>query len=226
MKNLFITLSFILLLLPAFSQTPVLSEEVDLNIEKPKFGENRRNYTHFYISLGALFGKAEGDIMEINPWKSLYYDFGFRYKLKLFEYNAVGFQIYFNRYSYRLKYNDNQVAHDKDRLINNNLGLGLFDRVNFSKRGDYLGNYLDIGAYGEFAYSRIQWYKQKQSNGEVLEAQLKKLKSVEKLNYGVFANLGFGKKILFFKYRLSDMISDKEKYDEMPRFVAGIQLGI
>ena len=139
-------------------------------------------------------GKAEGDILEINSWKSSYFDFGFRYKLRLFEYNAVGFQISYDRYSFRLKYEDNNllpiVIHDKDRLITNNLGLGVFDRINFGKRGDFLGNYLDIGAYGEFAFSRKHWYKAEQPNSEILEAELKKLKSVEKLNYGVFANLG------------------------------------
>ncbi|MBK7093957.1 MAG: hypothetical protein IPH57_02375 [Saprospiraceae bacterium] len=229
MKYLLFIFTFLLFSAPAFMQTPVLSEDVDLNIEKPKFGENRKNYTHFYASLGALLGKAEGDILEINSWKSLYFDFGFRYKLRLFEYNAVGFQISYDRYSFRLKYEDNNllpiVIHDKDRLITNNLGLGVFDRINFGKRGDFLGNYLDIGAYGEFAFSRKHWYKAEQPNGEILEAELKKLKSVEKLNYGIFANLGFGKKVLFFKYRMSDMISDPDKYDEMPRFVAGIQFG-
>ena len=226
MKNLYITFLILLFSFPVLSQTPVLSKEVNLNKEKPKYGENRKNYTHFYMSLGALFGKAEGEILEINPWKSSYFDFGFRYKLKLFEYNAVGFQVSYNRYSFRLKYDDPKIAFDKDKLISNNFGIGLFDRINFGKRGNHLGKYLDLGAYGEFAYSRKHWYKQKQSNDEVLVAELKRLNSLEKLNYGIFANLGFGKKVLFFKYRLSDSISDKEKYDEMPRFVTGIQLGI
>lgn len=229
MKYLLFIFTFLLFSAPAFMQTPVLSEDVDLNIEKPKFGENRKHYTQFYASLGAILGKSEGDILEVNSWKSSYFDFGFRYKLRLFEYNAVGFQIYYNYYSYRLKYESGVgspiIVHDKDRIRTNNFGLGIFDRINYGRRGDHLGKYVDIGAYGEISYRRAQYYKQEQTNGEVLLAELTKLKAIEKLNYGVFANVGFNKFLIFGKYRLTDMISDRNQFDEMPRLVIGLQFG-
>lgn len=229
MKKIFFIVSIIAFSLHLFSQNPVLSEDVDLNIEKPKFGENRKHFTQFYASLGAILGKSEGDIMEVNSWKSSYFDLGFRYKLRLFEYNAVGFQIYYNYYSFRLKYESEFelpiIVHDKDKIRTSNFGLGIYDRINFGKRGDHLGKYLDLGAYGEIALSRIHYYKQKQTKGEVLKAELSKLNALEKLNYGVFANIGFNKYVIFGKYRLSDMISDKTRFDEMPRLVIGLQIG-
>ena len=229
MKKIFFIVSIIAFSLHLFSQNPVLSEDVDLNIEKPKFGENRKHFTQFYASLGAILGKSEGDILEVNSWKSSYFDFGFRYKLRLFEYNAVGFQIYYNYNTYRLNYETGVgfpiIVHDKDRIRTSNFGLGIYDRINYGKRGNYLGKYIDIGAYGETALTRVHYFKQEQANGEVLKAELTKLKALEKLNYGFFANIGFNKYVIFGKYRLSDMITDIDKYDEMPRFVAGIQLG-
>ena len=148
MKYLLFIFTFLLFSPPTFMQTPVLSEEVDLNMEKPKFGENRKHFTQFYASLGAILGKSEGDIMEVNSWKSSYFDLGFRYKLGLFEYNAVGFQIYYNYYSFRLKYESEFelpiIIHDKDKIRTSNFGLGIYDRINFGKRGDHLGKYLDL----------------------------------------------------------------------------------
>ena len=230
MKNILLIAFILTIQINVFSQTPVLSEEVDLNKEVPKYGQNRKNYGHFYASLGTAIGKSEGTLLEVNSWKSSYFDLGYRYKLRLFEYNAVGFQLYYNYYSYRLEYETGIgspiIVHDKDKIRTSNFGLGIYDRINFGKRGDHLGKYLDLGAYGEIALSRIHYYKQKQSNGEVLKAELSKLNALEKLNYGVFANFGFNKFVIFGKYRLSDMITDIDKYDEMPRLVVGLQVGM
>ena len=229
MKNLIHI--FLIVIAPSvfFSQSPVLSEEVDLNKELPKYGQNRTYYGHFYVSIGTEIGKSEGNLMEVNSFKSIYYDVGYRYKVRLLEYNAIGFQLNYNYYSYRLKYSSGVglpiIVHDKDKIKISSFGLGIYDRINYGRRGNHLGKFIDIGAYGEFSFSRTHYFKQKQENGEMLKSELSRLNSVEKLNYGVLLNMGFNKIVIFGKYRLSDMISDRDKYDEMPRLVIGLQYG-
>lgn len=227
MKN-FLFLCIFFLALNINSQTPVLTEEVDLESELPKYGPNRQNFSQFYISYGVPFGKAEGELMEVNVIKSSYFDLGFRYKYKLLRWNSVGINLSYQYNSYRLKIDDksNLIIHDKDKIKTNSIALGIFDRINFGKTGNYLGTFLDLGVYGEYTYSRNYWYKDKQQNGEIFEGLTKKLNSLEKFNYGLFANMGKNKVVVFAKYRLSDLVIDKTKFDEMPRFVAGVQLGI
>lgn len=227
MKN-FLFLCIFFLAININSQTPVLTEDVDLNSELPKYGPNRQNFTQFYISYGIPFGKAEGELMEINSIKSSYFNVGLRYKHKLLRWNSVGMELAYQYTAYRLNIDDksNLIIHDKDKVKTNSLALGFFDRINFGKTGDYLGTFLDLGVYGEFTYGRNYWYKEKQQNDEIFEGLTKKLNSIEKFNYGLMTNIGKNKVVLFAKYRLSDMVSDKAKFDEMPRFIAGVQLGI
>lgn len=227
MKN-FLFLCIFFLALNINSQTPVLTEEVDLDSELPKYGPNRQNFSQFYISYGVPFGKAEGELMEVNVIKSSYFDLGFRYKYKLLRWNSVGVELAYRYNAYRLKIDSKYdiLLHSKDKIKTNSFALGIFDRINFGKTGNYLGTFLDLGVYGEYTYSRNYWYKDKQENGEIFEGLTKKLNSLEKFNYGLFANIGKNKVVVFAKYRLSDLVIDKTKFDEMPRFVAGVQLGI
>ncbi len=64
---------------------------------------------------------------------------------------AIGYDIHFSSMNYRLdqksssKIVPNNIKHDKEKLRFNNLGIELYNRFNVGRRGDRVGQFIDLG---------------------------------------------------------------------------------
>jgi hypothetical protein len=121
--------------------------------------------------------------------------------------------------------------------LTNNLGGDVFLRFNIGKRKNTVGNYIDLGAYGEWVYGS-SWKMINEYAGTVgspLEFKrgvftAENLEFLESINYGLQARIGYGKFVLFGKYRMSDMFTQNFKDNisgtDLPRLIVGLELGL
>jgi len=231
-----ITACFFLLSLGLFAQGQIvlMHEDVKSDSVVSRFGPNRTHYLQTYYGFGYIFGEPDSAGAEIRPWKSWFLQYGFRHKLKLGRYYAVGFDFYYQMNSYRLKQNPEKVLpdsvlHEKERLVFHNASGAFFNRINFKKRGDIIGNFFDFGVYADYVFGSTHFYRDKDPAGSTSDKTSTRrhgLVYVNDYNYGAFVRIGWNGFALWGQYRLAD-IFDKNyaiKYPELPRILVGIQI--
>ena len=218
-------------------ETVTVTEEKE---SKDKFGPNKTHFVHAYLSLGFMTPPTEGEGADILYGKSHLITYGVRYKLKLAEFFALGAGVNYTYQVWHMKQVDTKLIpdntlSDKEKLMSNNLGADAFLRINIGKRKNTIGNYIDLGAYGEWAYTTSRKLTNDAdlandpSGFDYATATSYKLNYFEKINYGVEARLAYGKFVLFGKYRLSDIFTqdfkDAVSVTDMPRLIVGLELG-
>ena len=220
----------------AFSQHVLLEQDVNADTIPETVGHNQKKYTHLYVNYGFVFGANEGEGAEIRTGNSSQFAIGLRYKRRLSNFYAIGFDLSYNITTFHLKQDSAKILpdtllHDKEKFSGNNATLQLYNRFNFGKSGNHIGRYLDLGGYGEWAFSVTHYTKDTDDRAIALGAKAtqttnKGLKYAAPFNYGLAARIGFGKMAVFGKYRLSDMFVSKYDYPELPRIVVGLEFGI
>lgn len=236
MKNFILFLFSTFLFTNIQSQNVLLDEEIKDETPPSTYGPNQKKYAHFYIAYGVPVGPSESDSVAVNTFRSFEYIIGYRYKLKISSFYAIGFDLNFNSKVYNVKQDSfklfpNKTIHNKEKLQMRSLGIDIYNRFNFGKRGDILGNYLDVGAYLDWTpnptYITYDKYSIVNAVGASNTRQLHKgLVYVNPINYGLLGRIGFGKFLIYGSYRLSDIFYKQFIYTEFPRIIAGIQMGL
>lgn len=221
-----VLLSFI----SAKAQIVELEKDVDAQMKQTKFGKNRTHYVHFFMSLGMVAGKPEKKASAIEYGNSTLFDFGFRYKLKICNFYALGADLSSSYITYALKQTaeknlPNSVIHDEESLQTAGLNLGIYNRFNFGKRGDHIGRFIDLGGYGNWLYQREHFTRDKLPNGTIQRVSISRLTFMQKTDYGVLVRLGLNQWVLFGKYRFSDLFTPESGYYELPRMIFGLEIG-
>ncbi|MBP7496959.1 MAG: hypothetical protein KA792_04775 [Bacteroidales bacterium] len=198
-----------------------------------KWGKNRLNYFHQFAGIGWIIGKNDSKKIDLNNIKSINAFYGIKYKLKINQYYAMGFSLEYDIYSYYIKKNDSVVFPDNsknkiEKFNFNALEFTYYNRLNIKKRGNHIGNYLDIGIFGDLNYKSKHIKKYTDSNDDVnYKIASYNYGFINKYNYGLLVNIGFNRYVVFCKYRLSDLFQTPHyKYPELSRFSAGIQINI
>lgn len=238
MKKLQIILAACLccLSISSFSQKVLLESNVKADSVTPSFGRNRQNYVHLFFDYSFYLGREDEDGGRINYGLSRTITEGFRYKAKVSNYYAAGFDFFFSQYNYDLE----QVAgkkiqdttfHDHEKLVFENMGLSIYSRINFGKRGDRIGNFFDVAVYGNWTYSVRHVSKDTYNltigqNATDVKVVKTGLPYTENYNYGIAARLGFNRIAFTFTYRLSNLFKNSYGYPELPRYTAGLQIGL
>lgn len=231
MKKIFLFLALFSFAYALMAQSVVLHKEVKDSVTV-KFGPNMKNFRHFYFGIGYIFGKPDSAGSAILQGSSMNYQIGYRYKLRLTNWFALGYDIAFSSYSYRLKQDSakitpNKIIHDKEKISFSDLGAGLYMRFNYGRRGNRIGNFVDLGGYADWIFTARNYYKDKNPvNGNVIQTTITHLKYYNAYNYGAMARIGFNRYVLYGCYRLSDIFKKSYAYPEFPRLTIGLQIGI
>ncbi len=210
-------------------------------------GPNMRHYTHFYIGTGLVMDFDEKTGTRIDWWRSNQFLFGYRYKLKLLSFYALGLDLSFKNTRYYFEGKDDNPldpmnpltfnqSRDRHHLHNSGIGLEIYHRINIGRRGNTLGYYLDTGIRGQWNIGDVEKIivKSDAENNYAGHTRIKnrKLGYVEPLCYGLTARIGLNKFIIYGFYRLSDYFSDRVSDDlmvdipELPRLSVGIQYAL
>lgn len=231
--------SFAFVILLVFASLTLGAQDVVFERENasdtipPSTGPNRRNYIYPFITAGFIaqpgFDGAKVKIGHLGQW-----GIGFRYKYKLSKYFGLGFDLSYIVNDYELKKDPTKalpdtILYDEQRLIFNNFELGAYFRINFGRRGNVLGKYIDLGGYGD-AVARHTYFTRLTlpDDGTALGGTIVKRRSTgakyyQKFNYGIQARIGISKWIFYGQYRLSDMFVSSYNFQELPRLTLGIQ---
>jgi hypothetical protein len=230
MRKIYLILALLFIGQALTAQNVLLHKEVS-DSEIVKFGPNLKNFRHFYFGLGFIAGKPDSTGSDIITGYSMNYLVGFRYKLRVTNWFAIGYDIDFTSYGYRLKQASSKITpdtilHDKEKLTFSDLGADIYMRFNYGRRGNRIGNFIDLGGYADWVFSARNYMKDKIANGNVVETTISHLNYFNPYNYGAVARIGFNRYVLFGYYRLSDIFKTSYNYPELPRITIGLQIGI
>lgn len=237
MKNVCFFIVFVFLGFQAFSQEVVIEKDVDEQYTGNK-GPNLRHYGQFYIGGGMIADYDEETGTEIKFWRSSNFVFGYRYKLKLLSFYALGLDLNFNQHQYFMEGDAenpydalNPLTFDSDEkkliLTNNALALEVYQRINIGRRGNSLGKYLDLGVSGQWNHTVKETIKKEFTDeqnfyGKSLEVR-RQLDYIEAFQYDLTARIGINQFVLYGKYRMTDFFNDKFVMPELPRLSLGVQ---
>ncbi len=237
-KKLIIAFMALFIFSFAYSQKVLLEKTVDENPDIPKWGKNYLHYGHLYGNFGVFVGQSDADI---NYGLTNSFGFGYRYKLKLLKHYAIGADLNLSFLNYNLKEDYlgvfSNADKEKQKMRYKALSLELYQRINFGKRGNYIGNYIDIGFYTGFNF-RTKLVAIDKSEGSFYTETKTIYKNLDFINYysyGLNARIGINRWVVFAQYRLSNIIEwegliypDGLDYyygfSELPKLLIGIEL--
>ncbi|MCF8374660.1 MAG: hypothetical protein K9H64_23780 [Bacteroidales bacterium] len=237
MKKTILLSIFLLASVITYSQRVLLEENLANDTSEVKWGQNLRHYGHFYFGLSIPSNPAEKG-SEIMHGNSLSFDVGYRYKLKLCNWYALGADLNFSTNAYRLKQDaktkilPDSIEHDKESILAPGMKFEIYQRFNFGKRGNHVGDYLDIGAYGTYFFATRHYTMDKNPTEDLKKLEITEtgLDYMENTEYGISVRAGHGQWVIFGKYRLSDLFKTTANYPvklpELPALRIGVEISI
>ncbi|MFA5971315.1 MAG: hypothetical protein WC780_03100 [Lentimicrobiaceae bacterium] len=229
MKGIFTSL-LVLLSLGAFSQEILLKQNVQADSIRPTRGPNLRNFTQGYIGFG--FPIHTNEVLNYTrTGTSIDFDFGLRYKRRITNYLAAGLDLGIITAAFKLKQKSpktvpDTVINDKEKIQISSLVSSGYVRINVGRRGNYIGNYLDLGAYAGWNFQKKHKTTNENDEGEKVKVLTSKLNYVESFSYGLLARLGVSRYALTAQYRLSDIFKNSYAIPELPRLIVGVEVGL
>jgi hypothetical protein len=226
---------FIILFFISISESR--SQTMILQVDRAKdsipgiHGPNLKRFVHFFMSVGFVAGSDERGA-RINYFNSMEYALGVRWKYKISSVYSLGHEWKLNNNIYKLKQEEGKILpdtsiSDAERLQFYALQVGFYNRFNFDpKRGNYIGNYLDIGIRAEWDYAISHIVKNDLPDGSNVKSSVSSLPYVNRFNYSVFGRIGLNKVLVYASYRLSDLFKPNYHYPELPRLNVGIELAV
>jgi hypothetical protein len=229
MKQL-LTIILLAFSLGVFAQEILLQQNVKADTIQPSRGPNLKNFTYGYIGLGFPFYTNEA-VNYTRPVLSATFDIGIRYKRKFTNYLALGLDLGLISTGYKIKQKEPKtfpgtIVNDKEKFQISSLASSVFFRFNIGRRGNYIGNYLDMGAYGGWNFQKKYKTINTNEDGEKVRESITRLKYVEAFSYGLLARVGIGRYALSAGYRLSDIFKSSYAVPELPRLIVGIEVGL
>lgn len=215
----------------AFAQKQIIHHNLKQDTLKIDRGPNSRKFSHSYLIIGGVVP----DSKIVDPAYCHEFGLGWLKKRKLNNTFSIGYDLAFSYRNYRIKDTSYYALPPgstllKERLYTRNLQLKPWLRINIGKRGNTLGKYIDLGAFGEWSFARTHYYKFENPKGTPegvkVEYLLKKHDWFLPFNYGAMVRLGFNKWSLFGMYRVSNMFKQNMFFNELPRITAGINYAI
>jgi len=232
-KN-FLVLS-ILIPVVVSAQEVKLEKQVDDSIYS-QYGPNLPKYSHFYLGEGFFVQSSEGKGSDLVYGSSRVFQAGYRIKYRISDFWAAGPEVEYCRSTYQLLQDEsktfpNTVLHKREKLLLHSINFGLFSRFNFKRRGNIMGNFLDIGGFAGWNFSASHITKDDIDVTDYLSHSEKTIRSdldyPSDYRYGLRARLGFNRFVLMAEYRLSDFFKPGfEEYSELSKLWIGLQLGI
>jgi len=228
--KLLITLMLSFLILCGYAQEIVFSRDVKSDTLRPTKGPNLKYFTHPYIGLGFPFYTDE-DVTYTKTGSSMIVDYGIRFKRRFNNTFAVGLDLSMNWAAYKIKQDEGKSFPDsainkKEKFQVNSLTPAVYARINVGKRGNFVGNFMDLGAYGSWNWKKAHKTTNENNAGERVKVLTTGLTYMESLSYGLLARIGDNRFVLTARYRLSDLFKSSSDIPEVPRFSAGLEMGL
>lgn len=220
------------------AQRVLVHEEPDTSGEVPMFGRNRSVYVHQLFKIGMIAPLFETGAKTSLMSTSLSCEL--RTKAKICSWNALVLDFGYRCDRYVMDQDQTKLLpgffgnHKRERLSAHNISFSFCDRVNFGRRGNILGIYLDAGFYGDYVFRATHLYVDEyyDSNSPAaahsrIRVKNNQLQYVNRLNYGLTARLGWEWGSFYAMYRINELVNDHPpltEYPDLPKLVIGIEM--
>ncbi|MCF8294451.1 MAG: outer membrane beta-barrel protein [Bacteroidales bacterium] len=241
MKNLILLIGLIIGSMSLNAQDVVLEESVPDSLVEPKFGPNYRHFIHTFYNFGVMVTES-AEATAVKAYKSGYQlPIGIRYKYKLNNHVALGTDIYYKwSWIYFDTERSSSSVYTQEMYNIGSWGLSPYLRINVGKRGNTLGKFIDLFAYGDINSMRHYFYEQETNSldpmllgnyAEKVEVNYKKLSFMNTYNYGAGVRIGWKSYSFFAQYRLNELLLENEvpanlNAGEVPMLLVGFELGL
>jgi len=198
------------------AQEVLLERDPAADTTQETYGPNRRNFVQGFIGGGTVVGPKNTGA-RLKPLGNYNLVYGLRYKLRFSDYYAIGFEGSVSNLTCNMrqeagKFLPDTVMHKKQRLNWMFLNIGFFNRINFSKRGNIIGNYIDLGIMGSYCPSFVHFTMDRTDDGRTLRTRERGLDYFTIYNYAVFARVGFNRTAIMASYRMSSLFKSQYAY--------------
>jgi len=225
-------------ILPALKAQEVVLEQKPDQLAHTGFGPNKAWFAQLSIGYGTLIGDgANANGLSINNWRSNDLDISIKMKRKINGLLSVWLEPGYHYAAYNINQTEPKLTdslfwpgngplkHVKERFATEGLLLNAFLRLNFDpKRGNYLGDYLDLGAGGDINIDQEYLAIDKNSDGSVKRTSFSNIPYMNGFGYHVFARIGLNWLAITFNYRLSGVFKNQYNIPEPSVFTAGIEI--
>ncbi|MCI1187419.1 hypothetical protein MON38_08300 [Hymenobacter sp. DH14] len=229
------------LLLALLAGAPVVAQAQQVLVQanvaddtvKTTFGPNRRWFGHGYVALGLVAGPAEAGARLRDGLTSLEARVGGRLKLRLSQSVALCGDLAYAFLRYDLAQEAGKLVpaptlHQRESLALHQVVSEVALRLNFGRRGNAVGSYLDLLAGGSWAAATRHRTEDVPAPGigsvETTESGLPYLR---RFGGSAGARLGFDRYALAARYRFSPAFaSSYAAWPELPRWVIGVEVGL
>ncbi len=236
MKKILLIIALITTTSFLFSQNMILDEKPDSLYKIPKWGKNRAHYIHLFWSFGMVVGAPDGNSYDLKYGNSNTWKFGVRYKRKICSSFAIGFDASIATTQFRFAQYGNNVfpdslMHDKEYISLSTIEVDYYNRINFGKRGDQVGYYIDLGGFLTSNFASSHLFVDKLSTpylgSEKIEVKLHNLNYFDDYQWGLKTRIGFNRYAFWASYRMSNYFNSKAPSGiELPRTMVGLELGL
>lgn len=209
--------------------------DIDTSGEIPTFGPNRLFFVHGLYRLGEKPGPQVYGLQ--TNWWSGSLEYGVRGKLKLWSWESLVMDLGYRYDRYSMRKNTPKLSpldptvHQRERISVNNFTGSFCNRINFGRRGNIMGSWLDLGVYADWAFrtSNVfvdQHYDSNDPSGYHYKSKTKitRLPYIQDLNYGVTARMGGDYGGVFMEWRMNNII--KSAYTTLDRDLPKLTIGI
>ena len=230
--------SLLLMLLMGAAQTAraqqvLVQANVANDTVKTTFGPNRRWFGHGYVALGLVAGPAETGAALRYGFPSAEARVGGRLKLRLSQSVALCGDLAYAYQRYELAQEAGKrvpapTLHQRENLALHQLATELALRLNYGRRGNAIGSYLDLLAGGSWAVGTRHTTEDVPAPGiSFLETTESGLPYLRRFGGSAGVRLGLDRYALVARYRLTPAFaSDYAAWPELPRWVIGIEVGV
>ncbi len=206
------------------AQVIELEQDVNADTVISNFGKNRKHFFSSYIGVGLLPGQIDNDSIQLKSGESTRFSYGLYYKYRVSNFYSIVSSLNYGLTQFEFETSD-PVKYN--RLNVNDVNLEIANRFNFGKRGNRIGNYLELGISGDYVFhtklSTKSDVEDPTANHTKSQLILTGIKYIEKPNYSVHARVGFNKLVITADYRLSDLTNNEIDFD-LPPLAIGVRL--
>lgn len=216
------------------AQDIVLNQKPDEGL-KNQFGPNKAYFMQFTMGFGTLIGESKGRL-SYNDLLSNDLRIGLKFKRKISglvsfwlepEYHYAAYNINQNgpKVTDTLFWDNNSSKHVKERFATEGVLINGYFRFNLdSKRGNYIGHYLDLGAGADFILDREYLAIDNKNNGSQVRTSITNIPYMNNINYNATAKIGINWLAFVFNYRLTSLFKNQYNIGEPPAITVGVEI--
>lgn len=224
----------------AYPQTVILEEVPAKNYVADKYGPNRMHYLYGFSGVGVHINTEPVLGTKIKTFNTFNFVLGSRYKLRFNDYFSTGISLSHFYDEYEPEQNTYKIfpaagINKYEKLIFYGFNSDVYLRLNFEKRGNRMGNYIDLGFFGAYSYTVKHKIKNETDDNNDPLAYKSYIVSqynpgfINKGSYGFAGRISLYNVVLFVRCRMSDLVTEYYKQNvvnaELPNLDIGFQFG-